>query len=271
MNTLGSIPTSPIVNERFCVGFATDIGRRRSQNQDNFAVNPDLGLFIVADGMGGHQGGEIASEIATKVIPKVVHVGQQSSASWDARLLISQAIRSANEAIFKRALEMPSLHGMGTTTTALLFKNDHLYIGHVGDSRCYIFRNTSRQNSARWQVTPDHWLVQEKLRAGLISRDEIKTDRMKNVITRSVGFERDVNVETYHVPVRSGDVFLICSDGLSGLINEKEILEIVSSQLLKADASQLGMHVQQAVGQLIEAANENGGDDNITSIVIEVL
>lgn len=230
---------------------------------------------MVADGMGGHQGGETASAIATQVVPKVVRDGQLS-ASWDARILITKAIRSANEAIFKCALETPNLHGMGTTTTALLFKNEHLYIGHVGDSRCYIFRNNGTSGLACWQVTRDHSLVQEKLRAGLINRDEIKTDKMKNVITRSVGFERDVNVETYHVATRPGDVFLICSDGLSGLINEAKILDIVRSQLtLQADTDnsqlQLGAKVEQSVRELIEAANANGGDDNITSIVIEVL
>lgn len=227
---------------------------------------------MVADGMGGHQGGETASAIATQVVSKVVHEGQQGG-TWDARILITKAIRSANEAIFKRALETPSLHGMGTTTTALLFKDDHLYLGHVGDSRCYLFRNGSPQGLACWQVTRDHSLVQEKLRAGLITRDEIKTDKMKNVITRSVGFEREVNVETYHVPTRPGDVFLICSDGLSGLINETEILDIVRAQLSNTNnsPSELGAQVEQTVRQLIEAANANGGDDNITSIVIEVL
>jgi protein phosphatase len=267
-----ALPTSPIVNDRFHVGFATDIGRRRSQNQDNLAIVADIGLFMVADGMGGHQGGETASAIATQVVSKIVREGQQRS-GWDARLLISQAIRTANETIFKQALETPKLHGMGTTTTALLFKSDHLYIGHVGDSRCYMFRYAYPRELACWQVTRDHSLVQEKLRAGLITREEIKTDRMKNVITRSVGFERDVNVETYHVHTKPGDVFLICSDGLSGLIDEKRILEIVRSQLPQTETAQprLGARVEDTVRQLIGAANENGGDDNITSIVIEVL
>jgi protein phosphatase len=267
------LPSSPIVCERFRVGFATDIGRRRSQNQDNLAVAADLGLFMVADGMGGHQGGETASALATQVVPQVVRDGQKNP-SWDARLLISQAIRNANATIFKRALETPNLHGMGTTTTALLFKNDHLYIGHVGDSRCYLFRNGSLSELACWQVTRDHSLVQEKLRAGLITREEIKTDRMKNVITRSVGFEQDVNVETYHIVTKPGDVFLICSDGLSGLINEKEILEIVRTELSKFESNNpphLGAQVEQTVRQLVAAANANGGDDNITSVVIEVL
>jgi protein phosphatase len=267
-----ALPVSPIVSERFRVGFATDIGRRRSQNQDNLAIAADLGLFMVADGMGGHQGGETASSIATQIVPQIVREGQRD-ASWDARILITQAIRSANEVIFNRALETPNLHGMGTTATALLFKEKHLYIGQVGDSRCYIFRNGCPQGLACWQITRDHSLVQEKLRAGLISREEIKTDRMKNVITRSVGFEREVNVETYHVPTRPGDVFLICSDGLSGLIDETQILEIVRKQLSNPDPEQagLGKQVEQTVRQLIAAANANGGDDNITSIVIEVL
>jgi len=148
---------------------------------------------------------------------------------------------------------------MGTTTTALLFKDDRLFIGHVGDSRCYYFRP-----DGVWQATRDHSLVQEKLRAGLITRDEARTDKMKNVITRSVGFEAVLNVELYQMVVQPGDVFLICSDGLSGLMEDTQMLEVVQKEVFE------GHNMNQAVAKLIETANANGGDDNITAVMIQV-
>lgn len=244
---------------QFSVGFGTDIGRKRQQNQDNGAAVPELGLFVVADGMGGHQGGETASAIAVEVIPQVVREGVQHGAV-DPKRLISEAIRKANDTIFEKAQGYPSLHGMGTTTTALFFHNGTLTIGQVGDSRCYFFRP-----NAIWQLTRDHSLVQEKLRAGIITREQAKTDRMKNVITRSVGFEPGVSVETFEMPVQRGDVFLVCSDGLSGLLEDPEMLEIVQKKLLDAG------NIEETVKDLIAQANANGGDDNITAIAIQVL
>ena len=241
---------------QFRFGALTDIGRKREQNQDNMAARPDLGLFVVADGMGGHRGGETASAISAEVIVRSV----ERSNTLNPPLLITEAIQAANQAIFEKALHDPGLQGMGTTTTALLFREGKLTIGHVGDSRCYFFKR-----DAVWQATRDHSLVQEKLRAGLITREEVKTDRMKNVITRSVGFEPEVNVEVYEMPVQAGDIFMICSDGLSGLMEDSQMLEIVQRNLIeKNDAN-------EAVRELVAAANTNGGDDNITSILVEVL
>jgi protein phosphatase len=208
--------------------------------------------------MGGHQGGETASATAVQVISDFVRKKQKTQ-DWDPSKLLSQAIEAANGAIFEKALEDPKLQGMGTTTTALLFKNQNLTIGHVGDSRCYFLRP-----NAVWQATRDHSLVQEKLRAGLISRSEVKTDRMKNVITRSVGFEKEVNVEVYGMSIQPGDCFLICSDGLSGLIEDSTLLQIIQKQLFENG------NAQKAVDELIAAANANGGDDNITSILVQV-
>jgi protein phosphatase len=244
---------------QFKVGFKTDIGRKRAQNQDNGVALPELGLFIVSDGMGGHRGGETASATAVEVVSTFVKKAEQKQA-WDPRKVITEAIQAANSAIFELAVAEPALQGMGTTTTALLFKNNKLTIGHVGDSRCYFFRP-----QAMWQATRDHSLVQEKLRAGLISRKDVKSDRMKNVITRSVGFEKDVNVELYQMDVQSGDCFLICSDGLSGLIDDPEILKIVQKYLFDEN------NIQKTVDELIATANSNGGDDNITSVLVQVM
>lgn len=242
---------------KFNVGFATDVGRKRSQNQDSGAAVPELGLFIVSDGMGGHQGGETASKTAVETI--VENVTAACQGDWDGRVVISKAIQMANAAIFQKAMKEPKLQGMGTTTTALLFKDKVLYIGHVGDSRCYFFRP-----QAIWQATRDHSLVQEKLRAGLITRKEVKTDKMKNVITRSVGFEPQVNVEIYQMKVQPGDCFLICSDGLSGLVEDLDLLKIMQNEFYENGDP------QQTVQSMVEAANENGGDDNITTILVQV-
>jgi PPM family protein phosphatase len=242
----------------FKVGTATDIGKKRAQNQDNFASDPEMGLFVVADGMGGHRGGETASAMAAEIVATVIKKTEKDKRPPGT--LITEAIRTANKSIFERASKDVDLQGMGTTTTALFFHDETLFIGHVGDSRCYYIRP-----HAIWQATRDHSLVQEKLRAGLITRAEVKTDRMKNVITRSVGFEPDVNVEVYEMPVRPGDIFLICSDGLSGLIEEDKMLEVVQKNWIE------GHDPQKAVNGLIEEANNNGGDDNITVIVVEVV
>jgi serine/threonine protein phosphatase PrpC len=249
---------------RFQVGFQTDIGRKRQQNQDNGAALPEHGVFLVADGMGGHRGGETASAIAVEVIPTVLNrelsIGRAPSDS------MTTAIQTASRSIHAKASENPTLQGMGTTSTVLLFKDGKLTIGHVGDSRAYLLRK-----DCIWQLTRDHSLVQEKLRAGLINREQVRSDRMKNVITRSVGFEKDVEVDTYEMDVAPGDRFLICSDGLSGLLEDNDLLQVVESSTLKdGQSSTLGTS-QTAVAELIRTANQRGGDDNITAILVEVL
>lgn len=243
---------------QFQVGFKTDIGRKRNQNQDCGIAVPELGLFVVSDGMGGHRGGEIASSLAVQYIHESVKAAEQNR-NWDPTHVLTDAIQSANRAIFSKALQDPSLQGMGTTTTALLFKDNHLAIGHVGDSRCYYLKN-----NLIWQATRDHSLVQEKLRAGLITRSQLKSDRMKNVITRSVGFEEKVEVEIYQMNIQVGDCFLVCSDGLSGLMEDTDILRIVQSELFE------NTNPLKTVDDLVAKANANGGDDNITTIVVQV-
>ena len=240
----------------FNSAFATDIGRKRQKNQDNGGAFPEMGLFVVADGMGGHKGGEVASAVVLEVLPAYM----KEKAKDDPRQSIREGIRESNKAIFARSQKEPELQGMGTTTTALIFRDGKMTVGHVGDSRCYYFRP-----ERVWQVTRDHSLVVEKLRAGLITREQMKTDSMKNVITRSVGFEQDVNVEIYEMPVNPGDLFLICSDGLSGLITDEEMLDIVQKCFYE------GQDLNHTVKKLIDAANENGGDDNITVVMAQVL
>lgn len=256
----------------FLAGAVSDVGRKRSQNQDSFTSRPELGLFVVADGMGGHRGGEIASAMAIEAITKTVEKNLQSSPDWNPREVMVASVLAANRAIFEQGIKQKELQGMGTTTTAILFKNGKAILGQVGDSRCYFLRP-----NAIWQATRDHSLVQEKLRAGLISREEAKHDRMKNVITRSVGFESEVNVEIFEMDTRAGDIYVLCSDGLSGLVDDPGILALVQPIFQKNSASaQSAGHghaqglTQEVAQELIHAANRNGGDDNVTAIVVQV-
>ena len=242
----------------FKVGFGTDIGMKRTQNQDSGGAYPDLGLFIVADGMGGHKGGETASTMVIENVPPLVRKAQENP-EWDPKVVIRDSIVTASNAIYERAMKQPELEGMGTTAVAMLFKTGTLTVGHVGDSRCYFFRS-----GCLWQITRDHSLVQEKLRAGLITREELRTDQMKNILTRSVGFERNTIVETYEIAVREGDLFLLCSDGLSGLVDDIQMQQIVQRTFFE------GGDLDKTVTDLIHAANSNGGDDNITTILVQV-
>jgi len=235
----------------------TDIGMKRTQNQDHLMCVPELALFIVADGMGGHKGGETASLIAVTAICD--YVRERKDVNIAPEELLTKAIQEANRAIYSHAAKNPELTGMGTTCTTLFFHKNKLFIGHVGDSRAYMIHP-----GCIWQLTKDHSLVQEKLRAGMITREQLKTDRMKNVITRSVGYESQIEVDIYEMKVQPGDSFLMCSDGLSGMCDDPDIMETVSDLLYKQKK------VEETVKTLIAAANQNGGDDNITSILINV-
>jgi protein phosphatase len=243
----------------FIVGATTDQGRKRKQNQDSYRVVPEFGFFIVADGMGGHQGGETASQLAAETVSEHVKKIIQENKSWTPNLTLPQAIQAANQAIYQLSASEPKLHGMGTTTTALLFRERTLCIGQVGDSRCYLLRS-----HGFWQITRDHSLVEQKIRAGIISRAQAKTDQMKNIITRSVGFEPQVETELFTLEVQSGDTFLICSDGLSGLVDDSGLFQIIE------ESNTRGTHPQQITEALIQEANTKGGDDNITSVVVQV-
>ncbi len=245
----------------------SDIGRKRSQNQDSLLVEPDLQLFIVADGMGGHLGGGTASSMVVSSAPGTLQ-SHANGGAFDPRVAIMDALASANRKIYERSSHDPELEGMGTTTTALWFVNGQAVIGHVGDSRCYCFRSR-----AAWQLTRDHSLVEEKLRAGLITREQVKTDLMKNVITRSVGFEPEVLVDVYAKPVQKLDLFLLCSDGVSGQMDEDEIRTAVDREIFQSGSTDEPATEERlkALSQyLIQRANDHGGEDNATVILVQV-
>ena len=237
---------------------ATDIGRKRKSNQDSICLDPKHLFFAVADGMGGHNGGDIASQLSTSIMPNYL---AQSTEKDDGQLM-NNLIQSINSAILKKAEEVPELHGMGTTVSAIKFSGANLIIGNVGDSRVYMINN-----SHIYQLTRDHSFVQEKLNMNIYSREDAAKDPQKNVLVRSVGFEQDLQVDVFTYRISKNDIFIICSDGLHGKVSDADILEIVRrhvkdpSQCTKSD-------VEKLVHALIHQANENGGQDNISVIVV---
>ena len=228
----------------------TDIGMKRKVNQDAFLKDDELGIFLVADGMGGHRGGEVASQLAVQIIREfcVEH------RALPAAERINQAVNAACEQIFLKASQNEDLHGMGTTILALLIENGEASLGQVGDSRGYLM-----SEGKIWQITEDHSLLNEELRSGRLVASQAKDYQFKNVITRSVGYESRVAVDVYRRVLRSGDIFLLCTDGLSGLVSIDEI---------EKELSKSNMH--QGLQNLIDLANSRGGDDNITALACEV-
>lgn len=230
----------------------TDIGSKRRINQDALLKDDALSLYVVADGMGGHKGGEVASQLAVKTLQEFIekHKGEMPPAE-----MLERGINVAGEAIFRMSQKNEELAGMGTTIMALLFEKDRLYIGQVGDSRAYLISGDSI-----WQITEDHSLLNEEIRAGRITVGEAANYQFKNVITRSVGYENRVLVDIYRRKIRHGDIYLICSDGLSGLVEMSQIHEALKQHGSSGSAK-----------RLIDLANNHGGDDNISIVICEVL
>lgn len=242
----------------------SDVGVKRHHNEDSFLVNADLGLFVVADGMGGHAGGETASRVAvTTVEQELLGLRMRRPLAFDepaplAVTPLSDALRDALEAacsaVFHAARANPVLEGMGTTCTAALVRHGHAVVGHVGDSRLYLVRGERIQ-----QITEDHSLVHEQMRAGLLTAEQARTSRFRNIITRSIGFEEDVLVDVLGVALQPGDALLLCSDGLSNLVEDAELREVLRTSKL-----------DDAPRRLVDLANARGGDDNITVVVVRI-
>ncbi len=227
---------------------ASDTGRKRRRNEDNYVVAPPL--FAVADGMGGAQAGEVASRLAASALEA------GDSDGLDGTKRIDALIQEANRRIFDRASTDPTASGMGTTMTVALVEGMTVAIGHVGDSRAYLIRGERME-----QLTDDHSLVNELLKSGKLSEEEAQIHPQRSVITRAVGTDPDVDVDGFTIEAEEGDVFLICSDGLSDMVSDEEILE-----LLHANREDL----EQAVKALVAAANRGGGEDNITAVAFRI-
>lgn len=236
---------------------ASDIGRKRKSNQDSICLEPNHHFYAVADGMGGHNGGDIASQLSVKVMPEFL----ASQSEREPALLMKEMIQEINRAILEEAQNKPELRGMGTTISAILFAGTQLVIGNVGDSRVYVINNQHI-----YQLTRDHSFVQEKLNMGIYTRDEALRDPQKNVLVRSVGFEEEVNVDIFSYRINKNDIFLICSDGLHGKVSDADILHLVHDYIPDPGAA-TKEQLDIAVSKLIHQANENGGQDNISVIL----
>ncbi|MGH3664784.1 MAG: Stp1/IreP family PP2C-type Ser/Thr phosphatase [Egibacteraceae bacterium] len=230
----------------------TDVGQVREVNEDNYF--PGTSVFAVADGMGGHVAGEVASREALKPLESLD--GQTFGNPEDATAALRKAIETANREVVARGQADPDLEGMGTTLTAVLVRDDRLHLAHVGDSRAYLFRDGRLS-----QLTTDHTLVEQLVQEGRLSRDEIATHPQRSVITRAIGVDTDVTVDTLPPQaLQPGDQVLLCSDGLTGPVGEAEIADILT-ETTDGDA---------AVRALLDAANQRGGPDNITVVMLRV-
>ncbi len=270
----------------------TDTGRKRDHNEDSILVESDLHLWAVADGMGGHQGGEHASRLALEVLRREISlVAGEYKEAWETfaeeelrtlelespsetedlelsaahgfsaaevseaapeSLIMSIAARRASTAVYSAALEDPALRGMGTTLTAMLYSDGKMYVCHAGDSRGYLFRDGQLK-----QLTEDHSWITEQLKAGAMTEEEAKNSQFRHIITRSVGFEDDVDVESECFAVEAGDCYLLCSDGLSNYIDGEELASVMADTWYR-----------RLPGVLVDMANDRGGDDNISVVVV---
>lgn len=237
----------------------TDVGQVRAANQDSYFNCEKTHVFLVADGMGGHAGGEIASGLCVEIIPTYINeqfdLLEVTNSHPDQKIAntLANSVNYASTKIYEKALEDPKLKGMGTTATVLKIVDNYGYIAHVGDSRCYLVRC-----GYIYQVTHDHSLVSEQVRAGILSKEEAEQHHLRNVITRSVGYQEEEDVDTTSFELEDGDLILLCSDGLHGKISDKEISLMMQEK------------GPDAVSGLISTANERGGEDNITGVIIKV-
>jgi PPM family protein phosphatase len=244
----------------------TDTGRVREHNEDTIATDPDVGLLVLADGMGGYNAGEVASGIAVKTITNLVREGlmREDLDSIDrgtglsrASIVLRDAITRANKIIYQTARSQAECEGMGTTVVAALFYDNRISIAHVGDSRLY--RQRGSQIS---QVTMDHSLLQELVDRGFYSPEEAQRAANKNYVTRALGVEPQVEVEVQEHPVDKGDIFILCSDGLSDMVEDEDIRLTIST---------FGANLDTVAKQLIQLANENGGRDNVSVVLAQAI
>jgi serine/threonine protein phosphatase PrpC len=227
---------------------ASDTGRKRRRNEDSYVIAPPL--FAVADGMGGAQAGEIASKLAAAALEDT----DSGALAGEAR--VTSLIQEANRRVYERSNEDPSASGMGTTITVALVEDTGVTIGHVGDSRAYRYREGSIE-----QITEDHSLVNELMKSGKLSPEEAETHPQRSVITRALGTDPDVDVDSFTVETQEGDVFLLCSDGLTTMVDDHDILGVLEKHRDDLD---------RATKSLVSAANRGGGEDNITVIAFAI-
>jgi protein phosphatase len=246
----------------------SDVGLQREHNEDSFCILPEFDLFVVADGMGGHKAGDVASRMATHTIASFFRATQSEDATWpfhfDPHLSMAEnrlitGIKLANKQIFEASLANHAVHGMGTTVVGALFSKERnsVYVAHVGDSRAYMVWNGQIA-----QLTRDHSLVNDFLLVMPDMTKEQQAELPKNVITRALGMQDSVTVDLVPAAPKVGDRYLLCSDGLSGMLTDEEIRDVVV---------QAGDDLDLAVKNLIQRANDNGGEDNCTVVLLAVV
>jgi PPM family protein phosphatase len=243
----------------------TDVGRKRKHNEDAFALDVNEGLFIVADGMGGHAAGEVASKITVETIGEfIAATRQKEEATWPFKYnheldfnsnRLAVAIEKANERVMAAVAAQPWLKGMGTTVVAGLLNEKILSLAHVGDSRAYLFRDGQLS-----RLTDDHSWVHEQVTAGILTEEEAKTHPLKNVVTRALGGGPSVSPDLQELVFSPGDRFLFCSDGLTTMVSDEEI----------HDAAATIKETQKVCRHLVDLANEKGGVDNITVVLVDI-
>jgi serine/threonine protein phosphatase PrpC len=242
----------------------SDVGVIRSHNEDCFDIAPEFQVFVVADGMGGHSHGEIASRIAVEAIREFVERTADEDATLPFELdpqlgrhsnRLRAAIQIAHEKVLKAIRQDASLHGMGTTVVGMLLDGETAAIAHVGDSRCYRLRQGKLE-----LLTQDHTWVNEQVVAGFLSEEQARVHPLKNVVTRALGGDADIDIDVREWRTEPGDLFLLCSDGLTTMLTDAEILE----RLKSAD------RLEDVCGRLVQDANSRGGYDNVSVVLIRV-
>jgi len=248
---------------RLEVSGQTHVGMKRNHNEDNLLLLPEERVFVVADGMGGHSSGEIASKIAVDEVGEFFRMtSQDQDITWPYKMdkqknydenRLAVAVKLANQRIFEKASAETKFKGMGTTIVTVYFaKDNEVVIGHVGDSRVYFFRDGQLR-----QITEDHSLLNDYLKAKKLTPEEIENFPHKNVIVRALGMKDNVVVDVNRVEPRPGDIFLLCSDGLSGMVTDEQIQTVLQNT----------KDLDKACAQLIDSANANGGNDNVTAVL----
>ena len=254
------------LNEAFEIVVRTDPGMVRGHNEDAVFANPNHGLAILADGMGGYNAGEVASGMATTLLSTEFEAAFNATAPYEAdsetgepyaHRCIVDKVTATNSAIFHAAESQPQYAGMGTTLVMALFYDNQVTVAHIGDSRLYRLRGTEFG-----PITRDHSLLQEQIDSGMISLEEARHSQNKNLVTRALGVDPEVETEIHDYEVQPGDIYLLCSDGLNDMVEDEEI---------QLTLQMLGANLELAATQLIQMANDNGGRDNVSVILVKVL
>ena len=254
------------LRKKFAYVELTDVGRVREHNEDDIGSQPDIGLWVLADGMGGYNAGEVASGIAVKTIIDLVTDACRKEKRTEIEpetgfmrqtIVLRDAIARANKIIHQTAQSQPQCEGMGTTLVACLLYDDKISVAHVGDSRLYRMRDNRFE-----QLTMDHSLLQELVDRGFYSPEEAQRSTNRNYVTRALGVESNVEVEVQEVAVEKGDYFLMCSDGLPDMVEDEDIHLTINT---------FNNSVQTVGEQLIKLANDNGGRDNVSIVLVRVL